>query len=216
MMRKAICSLIAAGAALALAAPAAADAPASAREIFDAGRCIVDSDRRAAVGLISSLPIDGDAASLSSLPDRVRSRCAEGLASADVLHLRGAIAQALFFRDFGGIGIQPQRSVPLVDLDLPVQASPAGDRTVELYRWADCLVRNDGPRAERLLASPVGSRAEAAAIDRMRDYMAACAPPEAQLAVQPSELRSLLAQSAYHSMYRYWTGGLDGVRGRSD
>ena len=46
-MRKVLVAVLAAGAAtIGFAAPAAADAPASAREIFDAGRCIVDSDRR--------------------------------------------------------------------------------------------------------------------------------------------------------------------------
>ena len=42
--------------------------------------------------------------------------------------------------------------------------------------------------------------------------MAACAPAGSQLSVLPLELRSLLAQSAYHSMYRYWTNQLDPVR----
>ena len=212
-MKKAICALMAAGAALTLAtpAPAAMNNGASVREIYEAARCFVDRDRRAAVALISSLPIDGEGADASILPEGAR-RCGSALASADTLHLRGAIAQALFFRDFRGVGLEPRRSVPLVNLNLPVQSSPPGTGSVELYRWADCVVRNDANRTERLLSSSPGSRAEEAAIERLRAFMSACAAEGSQLAVQPSELRSLLAQSVYHSMYRYWTDQLSPVR----
>lgn len=211
-MRKAILGLVAAGAALAMAAPAAAamNNGASAKDIFDAGRCFVDRDRSAAVALLTALPIDGEGAE-ASLPENAR-RCGSALASADTLHLRGALAQALFFRDFGGVGLEPRRSVPLVNLNLPVQSSPAGTGSVELYRWADCVVRNDATRTERLLSSTVGSRSEEAAIERLRPFMSACAGEGSQLAVQASELRALLAQSVYHSMYRYWTNQLSPVR----
>ncbi|MDQ4086728.1 MAG: hypothetical protein M3177_01735 [Pseudomonadota bacterium] len=211
-MKRAVCTLLAAGAAMATASPAAADNDGDAiARIYDAGRCIVTQDRGTAVSLLRTLPIDGDEADLSNLPERAR-RCASGLASADPLHLRGAIAQALFFRDFGGFGAEPRRSAPLVNLSLPTQDTPGTTRSVQLYKWADCVVRNDAPRAEALMSSGVGSRAEAAVIERMRDYMAACAPEGAQLAVLPAELRSLVAQSAYHSMYRYWTDQLAPVR----
>jgi len=204
--------MLAIGAATLVAGTALADSGGtSLRDVYDAGRCMVDRDRAAAVTLLQTLPLDGDAADLSSLPGAVAERCARGLESIAVLHLRGAIAQALFFRDFDGFGTEPRRSVPMANLDLPVQASPGGTPTADLYRWGDCLVRNDALRAERLLAAPVGSRNEAAAIERMRDYMAACTPRGAEFAVQPSELRSVLAQQAYHNMYRYWTDQLSSV-----
>lgn len=214
MMKRALGMLLATGAALAFASTASADTDStSVRAIYDAGRCIVDGDRRAAVGLLRSVPIEADAIDLSTLPRSLVERCGESrLASADPLLVRGAVAQALFFRDFGGIGIEPPRSVPLVNLDLPVQDSPPGTRTHELYRWADCVVRNDQTHSERLLASTVGSAAEEAVIRAMHNYMVACAPAEAVLTVEPAELRSLLAQSAYHSMYRYWTRQLESVR----
>ena len=211
-MRRAVLSMLAAGAALLLPGTASADnGGASMRDVYDAGRCMVDRDRRAAIGLLQALPLDGDAADLSSLPDSLAQRCGEGLQAASALHLRGAIAQALFFRDFGGFGVEPRRATPLVDLDLPVQRSPGGSPTIDLYRWADCLVRNDSHHAERLMESRVGSRTETLAIEGMRNYMAACAPDGAQLAVQAAELRSVIAQSAYHSMYRYWIGRLASV-----
>lgn len=215
-MKKAICSLLAAGAALAMAAPAAAAAAAdngeTARQIYDAGRCMVDRERHTAVGFLRAVPVDSEDADLSLLPDSLVERCASGLGSAKALHMRGAIAQALFMRDFGGFGLEPRRSAPLVNLDLPVQDSPEGSVRTELYRWSDCVVRNDAHHTERLLQSSVGSRGEAAAIEGLRDFMAACAPAGSQLSVLPIEVRSLLAQSAYHSMYRYWTNQLDPVR----
>lgn len=213
-MKKAICALMAAGAALVMTTPASAamNNGASARDIFEAGRCFVDHDRHGAAALLESLPIDGEGVEPSALPEEARS-CGSALSAADTLHLRGAIAQALFFRDFGGVGMEPRRSAPLINLNLPTQSSPAASGTVDLYRWADCVVRNDATRTERLLASTVGSRAEEAAIERLSDFMAACgATAGSDLAVQPSELRSLLAQSVYHSMYRYWTNQLSSVR----
>jgi hypothetical protein len=212
-MKKAICSLLAAGAALAMPVPAAAaDNGESGRDIYDAGRCMVDRERSTAVGFLQAVPVDSEDADLSLLPDSLVERCAEGLSAAKALLMRGAIAQALFFRDFGGFGLEPRRSAPLVNLGLPVQDSPEGSVRTELYRWSDCVVRNDAQHTERLLQSTVGSRGEAAAIERLRDFMAACAPANSQLSVHPIELRSLLAQSAYHSMYRYWTNQLDPVR----
>lgn len=213
-MRKRIVSLLAAGAALLLPGAASADNGDSLRDVYDAGRCMVERDRHAAVSLLGTLPIDASPANLSGLPAELADRCGRRLSSVTALHLRGAIAQALFLRDFGSFGVEPRRSTPMVNLALPMQDSTSGDRAVELYRWGDCLVRNDAIHVERLLASSVGSRTEAAMIDAMRGYMAACAPAGAQLAVQPGELRSVLAQSAYQSLYRYWTGQLAPVNDR--
>lgn len=212
-MRKAFQALLAAGAAL--CSPALATTPASAAtvtQVYDAGRCMVDRDRRAVVNILEALPLGTEPANLSVVPDDLARRCLRNVDSAVSLHLRGAIAQALFLRDFRGMGIEPRRSIALVDMNLPVQRSNPGDRSVELYRWADCLVRNNGRHTELLLASPVGSRGEEGAIEGLRPYMRPCAPDGADLAVQASELRSVLAQSAYHSMFRYWTRQLDSVR----
>ena len=211
-MKKTMFALLAAGAALLPAGQASADqTPAALREIYDAGRCIVDNDRRTAVSYLQSLPLEEGEADLTQLPDSLSRRCARGLSTVDSLHVRGAIAQALFFRDFGGFGIEPGRSVPLVNLNIPAQSSPPGTGMTELYRWADCVVRNDIGHTERLLQSRVGSQSESAAIEQLRPYMQACAGAES-LAVRSSDFRSLAAQSAYNSMYRYWTRQLDPVR----
>ncbi len=211
-MKKTMFAMLAAGAALSLASPASADqASPTLRQIYDAGRCLVVTDRGTAVGLLGSLPMEEGDADLSQLPERVARRCAQGLGTVASLHLRGAIAQALFFRDFGGFGEEPRRSAPLVNLNLPAQSSPPGNGMTELYRWADCVVRNDIAHTERLLTSTVGSNQEAAAIEGLRAFMSACAPAGQQLSVRPSDLRSLVAQSAYASMYRYWTRQLSPV-----
>ena len=206
--------MLAAGAAIAMPSAVAADTGSpSLEQVYDAGRCIVDRDRRAALNLIAAQPLDADAVDLSGRSPELASRCAAGLEAANPLHLRGALAQALFFRDFGGFGLQPGRGVALLNMNLPVQDSPPGTETENLYRWADCVVRNDGPHTERLLESRIGSRTESAAIDGLRAFMAACMPQGEELRVSASQLRSVAAQMAYHSMYRYWTRDLMSTRG---
>ena len=211
-MTRTMFAFLAAATALSTAVPAAADQGSSLRQVYDAGRCLVVSDRNTAVSFLQSLPVEEGEADLTVLPASLTRRCTQGVTTADSLHVRGAIAQALFFRDFGGFGIQPGRSVPLVNLNIPAQSSPPGTGMTELYRWADCVVRNDINHTERLLSSRVGSQNETAAIEAMRGFMVACAPEGQQLSVRPSDFRSLVAQSAYNSMYRYWTRQLDPVR----
>ena len=104
----------------------------------------------------------------------------------------------------------------LVNLNLPIEASPGGPRTVELYRWSDCVVRNDLVATERLLRSAVGAADEAAALAALQTYMSACMRGGTQLTLRSSEVRSLFAQSAYFTMYRYWTGQLDGRSSRQN
>jgi hypothetical protein len=212
MMRKAVLSICAAaGTASFAAAPAPAQANTSVASAFEAGRCIVERDRRAAVALIRSLPLDSSPANLSSLGDRAGG-CVSGPISA--LVLRGAIAQELFLRDFRSFGREPRDPDRLVNLNLPVEEFGArGSGATQLYRWSDCVVRNDTANTERLLRSPVGSAAEASALEALQTYMSACFTQGAQLSVRSSEVRSLFAQSAYYSMYRYWTGQLQSARG---
>ena len=210
-MKRILLACAAAGAALSPATPALADTGPSQAQIYETGHCMVVSDRRTTVSFLQSLPIDDGDADLTRLPSTLQRRCAQGVSSANALHLRGAIAQALFLRDFRGFGLQPQRSIPLVNLNIPVQSSPPGTGMTELYRWADCVVRNDIGHTERLLQSRVGSSNESAMVEQLRPYMQACAG-EQSLAIRPADFRSLVAQSAYNSMYRYWTRQLDPVR----
>ena len=56
-----------------------------------------------------------------------------------------------------------------------------------------------------LLHSEVGSRQEAQVLERIKPQMSACLPTAERLAIAPSQLRSVLAQSAYNVAYRYWT-----------
>lgn len=199
-----------AAAILSLQAPATAATPGIDR-IYSAGRCIVQSDRAAAVELVLALSPGREQTSLSALAPSLADRCGAGLDTVPAMHLRGAIAQALFLRDFRGFGLEPSRSVPLVNLDLPVQDSPAGDPTTEIYRLADCVVRNDGPRTERLLATRPGTDNEGRVMDALAPYLRACSSADARLSIARSDLRSAIAQSAYHSMYRYWTRQLNSV-----
>jgi hypothetical protein len=210
VIRQLILSLAAAAAA---APPAGAAAP-SVAGVYEAGRCLVASDRRAAVALIRTLPLDGPVADLSTLRGSAARGCAEPAQGAPAMLVRGAIAQALFLRDFRAFGREPRTENGLVDLNLPIESSPGGTRSVELYRWADCVVRNDSAGTQRLLVSAIGSGEEDTAIAGLQAYMSACMRGGSQLQVRASEVRSVFAQSAYHTMYRYWTGQLEDGSGR--
>lgn len=212
-MKPAMLGLAAFGAFAALATPAAAAPSQWTVALYEAGRCIVQQDRGAAQTLLQTLPLDDSAAELDSLRGPAR-QCVEGAAGATGIDLRGAIAQALYLRDFRGRELRPVRAGSLVSFDLPVQASPPGSRTVELYRWADCVVRNDSQGTRLLLSSPLGSADEQAAMNGLANFMGSCLPQGSDLNVYANEVRPLFAQSAYFSLYRYWTGRLSG-NGRS-
>ena len=204
-MKKALSRSFCAG--LLAASPVPAVAAASSSEVYDAGQCVVQQDRRAAIALMQSLPLDESPADSSALRGRA-ARCAGPLSGAPSMLVRGAIAQAMFLRDFGSFRRNPDSETSFINLNLPLQSSPAGSRAVELYRWADCVVRYDTATTERLLRTGVGSPEEGATIGELQNFMAACMPEGAELTVRPWELRSVFAQAAYHTLYRYWTGQL--------
>lgn len=210
-MRRVIASVLALGALASVPAPAAA-APSSAA-VYEAGRCLVQQDRRSAVALMGSLPLDDSPADLAGV-GRGGAGCVRGLDGAAAMLVRGGIAQALFLRDFGGFGRELRNDRNLLDLRLPVEATPGmpGDRTTQLYRWADCVVRNDSAGTERLLRSAVGTPEERTAIAGLQAFMARCMPAGTELSVRAWEVRSLFAQSAYHTLFRYWTGQLQSAR----
>lgn len=213
-MKKALIPVLAAAALAGLSQPAVAtNGPNSVAAIYEAGRCIVREDRDAAVALIRSLPLDGDAADLTMLRGDAAD-CVRGTDSAGVMAVRGAIAQALFFRDFHRFGMQPQFGRRLANLNLPVESSTTTEPAVDLYRWSDCVVRNDTVGTERLLRSTVGSGEEGAALEGLRNFMSACIADGAEIRVRNADVRSLFAQSAYNTMYRYWTGQLSAANRR--
>jgi hypothetical protein len=211
-MRRLLFSMVAVGALASIPAPAAATPSVAAA--YDGGLCLVRQDRRSAVALMASLPLDDSQADLSGV-GRAGAGCVRQLAGASSMLVRGAIAQALYLRDFRGLSREPRDDRQIVNLNLPVEMFGAPrDRTTQLYRWADCVVRNDNAGTERLLHSAIGSPEESAAIAGLQTYMSSCMPTGERLAVRASEVRSLFAQSGYHALYRYWTGQLEGARRR--
>jgi hypothetical protein len=209
-MKRLVFSVVALGAMAAIPAPAAAT-PSSAA-VYEAGRCLVQQDRRSAVALMGSLPLGDGPADLSSV-GRSGAGCVRGLAGAPAMLVRGGIAQALFLRDFGGFGRELRNDRNIFDLNLPVEGFGTSlDRTVHLYRWADCVVRNDSAGTERLLRSAIGTPAEREAVAALQTFMSSCMPVGTQLSVRAWEVRSVFAQSAYHTLFRYWTGQLQSAR----
>jgi hypothetical protein len=160
---------------------------------------------------MGTLPLDESNADLSGLSGRAAS-CAGPLARVPAMLVRGALAQAMFMRDFGSFRDQSDRERAFINLNLPIRTTLGNTRMLELYRWGDCVVRNDSAGTELLLRTEVASPDEAAAVAGLQDYMAACMPTGVQLQMRLWELRSILAQSAYQTAYRYWTGQLNIVR----
>ena len=215
-MKRFLIPLMTAAAAAGLSQPAlASNGSTSATAVYEAGRCLVSTNRRAAIALIRALPLDGDAADFSPLRGAAAD-CARPAEGAPVMMVRGAVAQALFFRDFHRFGREPQLETVMANLNLPIESPTEGDAALELYRWSDCVVRNDTVGTERLLRSQIDSEEETAAVEGLRNFMSACIPAGAQLRVRSSEVRSLFAQSAYNTMYRYWTGQLSAANRRRD
>lgn len=199
-----------AAAALLAALPGSAAAvPGSSAAVYDAGRCIVARDYNRALGLLLALPLDDQPADLDGLRGTAAEPCTAAAAGASALTVRGALAQALFIRDFGSFGRDPRTNAHLINLNLPVQDDTrAGTRTLDLYRWGDCVVRNDPAATQRLLASANGSPEESAAMADLQAFMVPCMPFGVHLTVQLREARAVFAQAAYHAMYRYATGQL--------
>ena len=194
-MTKSLFLLAAAAICLPAAAFASPGGP-NARSVYDMGKCIVRKDRLAAVELMGSLPLTG-AANLNGSVGGASSCLAQASGSANAVTVRGALAQALFIRDFNEFGAAPHRGTQLAGYQLPIEAG--------LYRWSDCVVRQDTGAITALLHTEVGSRQESQWLDKIKPQMSACLPTTERLAIAPSQLRSVLAQSAYNIAYRYWT-----------
>lgn len=178
--------------------------------VYSVGRCVASRSREASAALLSALPLGGGEV-YPAQKEMINSLDCAGSSVPDDsgFLLRGAIAQALYRADFKEFGIAPKNRPEWVNLRLPVEAEDtAGSKTDELYKWGDCVVRNDTKGVEALLQTPAGSRQEAMILRRTKPYMAACLSEGKSLAVAPYELRSLFAQAAYHSLYRYWSGEL--------
>lgn len=170
---------------------------------YNAGRCLVQRNRAASVALLRMLPLGEEAVSPAMLG---RAPCAAALAGAPSMVVRGAIAQALYFQDMHDF--EMGSPIPLEQVPVPTEASAAGDQVTELYRWGDCVVRNDLDGARHLLRSGVGSPEEGAATGALSGTMSHCLAAGSRLAISAWQLRSVLAQSNYYNFYRMMAGEL--------
>jgi hypothetical protein len=207
-MIKYVCGLaLGFAAALAPAAPASAQPALSDKEVYDIGRCVVRSDRSVGVGLLQSLPLSGPNLTIPGTLSAA-GQCAKAGGSVSPVALRGAIARALFLKDFDRFMVEPKVANHLLaELKLPIDekaANGADPQTVALYKFGDCVVRNEVMKIESLMRTPVGSGTEEKIFEYLAPMMAACQAKGTTIRVSPSTLRSLLAQSAYNVSWRYW------------
>lgn len=207
---KLVLALAAIGSIAALAAPAAAASGDVREAAWDGGRCIVKADRGAAIDLLKRLPLaNGDQPVDLGALGKGQGCISSPLSGEAVLALRGGLAQELFYRDFGEFGLTPKRATyDLAEFRIPVEKDPmdVDDRTRNLYMLGDCIARSDTPNTEKLLKSSYGSQTEMNVIQTLGPLMSACEGKGGQLALGRSELRSVIAQAAYHVAQRYATG----------
>lgn len=198
-----------AAAAAAVASPAQAETSSPALAAAQFGKCLVKSDRAAAVSLLKSLPLSGGQIDWSGVSLGAGADCRDASNSmVTVTALRGGIAQELFKRDFVEFGVEPQRAkYDLANFALPVEKDAMGaeDPTKTLFLTADCVARSNPNGTEKLIKSTPGSDQEAKIFDSLAPWLSAC-QGASRMAYGKTELRSAIVQAAYHVSARYWNG----------
>lgn len=175
------------------------------------GRCIVKADRETAIGMLKTLPLDGDQVDWSSISLGAANGCRTSeAATVSVPALRGGIAQELFRRDFGEFGVQPQRNLAnLARFELPVEKNTMGaeDPTKTLFLTADCVARSNPNGTEKLIKAEPDSGQEQKIFESLAPWLSAC-QGQARTAYGKTALRSAIVQAAYHVSQRYWSGDM--------
>lgn len=188
-----------------IATPAMAK-PASVDEV---ARCALNKDRDASVAAMRALPLGTQAVTLD--PGRLggAAACAREPVSAPAVVVRGAFAEALYRADFKEVGVTPRRTRDYADLGLPDTGknAPKGEN-IALYRLADCVARNDAGNVDALIRSKEGSNPEKMIFARLQPYLGACGGAGEKWAYSRPALRGALAQAAYRTSARYWSGDL--------
>lgn len=194
-----------------LATAAIANSSNPGREGLDIGRCIVKADRAAAIDMMKSLPLMGEAVDWSTVSlGRAASCHSAGAELVSVSALRGGIAQELFRRDFDEFGMQPHRAIPdLAKFSLPVEKDTMGveDPEKTLFLTADCVARSNPMGTEKLIKAEPGSGQEMKIIESLGPWLSAC-QGKSQMAYGRTDLRSAIIQAAYHVSQRYWAGDM--------
>lgn len=177
------------------AAHSAPQTPATNAEAL--GKCLVKSDRQNAIALFSRLPADNSPADVSP----GLGGCTTDMTEITAMQVRGAIAEALYERDFREAGVAPHQSADnFARLDLPEGETDktgifALGRCVALARFAD---------VDRIFAMEPGSQRESNFVETLKPYFAACQPTGTQITIKRGDVRPILAQNAYAGNVRYW------------
>lgn len=182
------------------ASPVAADA---------AARCLVVADRGAALALFERLPLDSSMTDVDATRLGAGAKCVKGGLRASAMVMRGAVAEALYERDFREAGLQPRRAIgDFARLGLPEGVADTGG----LFALGHCVARSAPFDVDKLFAAPPGSTREDNVIAALMPYFSACQPKGTEVALRRGQIRGLLAQSAYDVNVRYWTGQMRAAR----
>ena len=146
---------------------------------YEAGRCLVAQDRRAAVACMARLPLGDTAADLGGVAAG-RAFVTAGASSRCSCAARSP--RRCSIRDFRGSSASRSTTADR-DLNLPVELGAPPDRTIRLYSWGDCVVRNDAAGIDRCCARDrLGRRACRAW--GLQTYMSNCMRDGQQLSVR--------------------------------
>lgn len=179
-------------------------------------KCAVSKDRQALARAVRALPLTSDPVKLeaSQLGDAAPCLSSAQLEGPSMI-VRGAVAQAFYFADFREMGMEPRTPVRnLVDLGWPPigDDDPVSDPGVALFKLGDCVARNQVENVDKLMRAAYGSDQAKKLLDLMAPYYTACYPKGAEISASRDALQGAIAQGAYYSGVRYWTGQLNLVQ----
>ena len=182
-------------------APAVAEPVSPAAQAVAFGKCVVEADRSAAITLFQRTPADSSMIDPRTAQTGGAVACGNNAAPMPAMQMRGAIAEALYYRDFREAGMQPRRAAgDFATLNLPEGAAdPDG-----VFAVSRCVARARFTVVDKLFAMPAGSRREHDFIVDLMPYFSACQPKGTQVSIRLGEIRALMAQSAYEGNVKYW------------
>ncbi len=200
---------------VALAAPSMA-AMSNRAELNAFAKCAVSKDRDALARVVRALPLSNEPASIDAAHLGDAASCAGSAAvEGPSMLVRGAAAQAFYFADFREMGLEPRTPARnFVDLGWPKigDDDPVTDPGVALFKLGDCVSRNDAENVDRLMRTAYGSDQAKKLLDLMQPYYAACYPKGAAISASRDALQAAIAQAAYYTGVRRWTGQLKFVQ----
>lgn len=178
--------------------------PGALRRWYDHARCLVKRKPKLAEKILATRPesLEYFAAFLKA---DTEARCFVDEAPVPPkLHsntIRGAVAEALFLRDFSAIAVpRGKRVAPVASFDRAPKAgalAEAARRAEAFLALSECAVQLDAVKSVAVFETQVASAEEREAVQALAPVIAECIPPDLRFSVRAPVMRSYLAEAAY-------------------